>query len=567
VNKYRDYIKRKNPASEVYNLGIPGFTTYHALCPDGFTPPAGRPAPAFGYNISEALRLDADAIIINLPSNDAANNYTLEEQQANFERVSDIARLNNIPIWVTTSQPRNDLNSAQRDQLPFLRDWILSRFGNRAIDFWSMLSNADGTILPSYNADNIHLNNAGHDTLYRRVLREMLLDSLCIAQSRVPVARAGNDTALYLPASSLLLDGSASFVYEAAITSYQWSYVSGPPGTVLANPDSSTALLSNLAEGVHLYRLQVTDNYGRTGSDSIRIRVAAGRMLIDIGSSTLTASPDANGNHWNNMVSALPGIRVSNAVTTGNQPTSVSLEVVNRIDGTLDVSADPVFTNTPLGVVGPVGDYPATATDDYTFSHGSATEGRWRISGLDAGKTYTVKFWGARLIENRRIDIRLSGDSVWQTYDAANNRDYNRAAVFTFTGRTDAYFDIRSNLASPFGIINIVDISFVNATSQSRPAYASVSTSTKPHNILSDDFSGLNASVKVYPVPVRRGQELVIESGTGLSGEMMLINTLGIPVVRFRAVKVTRLPTSGLAKGVYRLWNGKKVLASILVVE
>jgi len=354
---------------------------------------------------------------------------------------------------------------------------------------------------------------------------------------------------------------------EGSITGYQWSYVSGPSDGLIDRPDSSRTLLGNLSAGVHIYRLQVTDNFGRTDADSITIRVVEGRILFDVGNSTLTASPDANGNHWNNMISGLPGIQVAGAVTTGNLSTSVSLEVINRADGTYEPNSDPVFTNTPLGVVGPVGDYPASATDDFTFTHSSATDGKWRISGLDAGKTHTVKFWGARLAENRRIDIRLSGDSVWQTYDAANNRDYNRAAVFTFAGRTEVDFDIRSNQASTFGIISIIDITFVNTPVQNRPAYSSVSTGIKPRNTLSNIISGSDKSLKVYPVPVRRGQELVIESGINLPGEMMLINTQGIPVLRFRAAKITRLPTSALAKGVYRIWNGHKVLASIVAVE
>jgi lysophospholipase L1-like esterase len=567
VNKYRAYIKRKNPLSEVYNLGIPGFTTYQVLCPDGLVPPSGRPDPVSGYNISEALRLGADAIIINLPSNDAANNYALEEQQANFERVADIARQNNVALWVTTSQPRTDLSSTQRGDLQIFRDWILSRFGNRAIDFWSLLGNADGTILQAYNYDNIHLNNAGHDTLYRRVLREMVLDSLCIAQNRLPTAQAGSDTAIYLPASSLVLDGSRSFEYGATITGYQWSYVSGPAGSILASSDNSTTLLSNLTEGVYIFRLQVTDNFGKTGADSITIRVAAGRILIDIGNSTLTASPDANGYYWNNMTSALTGIQVQNAVTSNNESTTLTLEVVNRIDGTYGLTADPLFTNTPLGVVGPVGDYPASATDDYTFSHTSATEGRWKIGGLDPAKTYTVKFWGSRLVENRSIDIKRAGELDWQTYDAANNRDYNRAAVFTFSGQTQVDFDIRSNQASPFGIINLIDITYTNSPVQSRPYRYSTSSTSKQRNSVAEGSAEKSASVKAYPVPVRRGQELTIDCGNTMPVEMMLVDAQGVPVRKFRAARITRIPTGGIAKGVYRLWDGRKVLASIIVVE
>src|SRR3954464_11312264 len=45
VGKFTTYLKRKNSQNEVYNLGIPGYTTYNNLCPTGFIPPANRPSP------------------------------------------------------------------------------------------------------------------------------------------------------------------------------------------------------------------------------------------------------------------------------------------------------------------------------------------------------------------------------------------------------------------------------------------------------------------------------------------------------------------------------------------
>ena len=84
VDRFRRAAQAVDPGRSVTNLAWPGYTTYH-LMPDGFPPPDGRPAPDTARNISQAVRLGADAIIINLPSNDAIHGWSVETQLANYE--------------------------------------------------------------------------------------------------------------------------------------------------------------------------------------------------------------------------------------------------------------------------------------------------------------------------------------------------------------------------------------------------------------------------------------------------------------------------------------------------
>ncbi|MEI2747288.1 MAG: GDSL-type esterase/lipase family protein [Ferruginibacter sp.] len=227
VGKFTSYVLRRNAANEIVNLAIPGFTTYQNLRPDGYTPPPGRPSPTAGFNITAALALDPDAIIINMPSNDAFNNYTITEQQDNFEATMALADAANVPVWVTTSQPRNNLTLAQTQNLIQLRDWVQTRFGDKAVDFWSTIANPDGTIVSLYGFDNVHVNNAGHNLFFTRVAAETILDSLCNRFTGTLVARAGNDQSIVLPANSVTLDGSLSSS-SGVINSYSWSKISGP---------------------------------------------------------------------------------------------------------------------------------------------------------------------------------------------------------------------------------------------------------------------------------------------------------------------------------------------------
>src|SRR6476620_515097 len=73
VRLFEDSLKKINPNYIVDNLAVAGTTTYAAQA-DDYVPPAGRPSPSKGHNITKAIKLGADAIIINFPSNDAVLN-------------------------------------------------------------------------------------------------------------------------------------------------------------------------------------------------------------------------------------------------------------------------------------------------------------------------------------------------------------------------------------------------------------------------------------------------------------------------------------------------------------
>jgi lysophospholipase L1-like esterase len=162
VPRYRAYLQRRFPAFELSNLAVGGFTTYHVQ-PTGFVSPAGRPAPVAGKNITAALALKPDAIIVNLPSNDAAAHVPIAEQLANYERIGELARAARVPLWVTTSQPRNFGDGAQLALLTQASAGIKSSFAPRVLDFWTPFADAAGRILPEHDSgDGTHLNDAAH---------------------------------------------------------------------------------------------------------------------------------------------------------------------------------------------------------------------------------------------------------------------------------------------------------------------------------------------------------------------------------------------------------------------
>jgi len=88
-----------------------------------------------------------------------------------------------------------------------------------------------------------------------------------------PVADAGDDLVITLPANTVSLDGSNSSDINNNITGYQWSKISGPPSFNIANPASSQTLVISLSGGVYQFELKVTDAGGSFSYDTVQVTV------------------------------------------------------------------------------------------------------------------------------------------------------------------------------------------------------------------------------------------------------------------------------------------------------
>lgn len=177
VNRYRKFIQSINPLNQVTNLAQGGTTTYHIM-PDWYTAPAGRPAANTARNVSEAIRLQADAIIVNMPSNDAALGFTINEHMANFNAIVNSADSAGIPVWICTTQPRN-FSAVKRQLQMDVRDSIFAQFGLKAIDFWTGFADTLGGIDSVYDSgDGVHMNDHAHRILFQRVQAKNILSEL-----------------------------------------------------------------------------------------------------------------------------------------------------------------------------------------------------------------------------------------------------------------------------------------------------------------------------------------------------------------------------------------------------
>lgn len=149
---------------------------------------------------------------------------------------------------------------------------------------WSRLSGPTQFTLATPNSVNSALSNLVEGTYIFQL--EVTDDKGAIHQdtvsvivkpaepaNRPPVANAGPDMVITLPANSTTLNGSASSDPDGTIAAYQWTRISGPATFTIANTSGVTTALNNLVEGVYVFRLQVTDSKGATHEDDVTITV------------------------------------------------------------------------------------------------------------------------------------------------------------------------------------------------------------------------------------------------------------------------------------------------------
>ncbi len=167
--RYEQYLKESFPNARLTNLAESGYLSYQLL-PTGFIPPWGRPQPDPKRNITKALSLRPQGIIINLPSNDTHAGYGFEEQWVNLLRLVEIAQGQGVKVWVCTTQPR--ILPPEKVKLQErLRDKTLIELKDYAIDFWTGIGDCAGWPLEEFNSgDGTHLNAAGHAVLLERVI-------------------------------------------------------------------------------------------------------------------------------------------------------------------------------------------------------------------------------------------------------------------------------------------------------------------------------------------------------------------------------------------------------------
>lgn len=88
-----------------------------------------------------------------------------------------------------------------------------------------------------------------------------------------PIASAGADKIVKLPQTSVVLNGSGTDM-DGQVTSFEWIKISGGSATIGSASKAETPV-SNLAEGIYVFRLTITDNAGATDLNDVTVRVVS----------------------------------------------------------------------------------------------------------------------------------------------------------------------------------------------------------------------------------------------------------------------------------------------------
>ncbi|HWJ27805.1 MAG TPA: PKD domain-containing protein, partial [Flavisolibacter sp.] len=92
------------------------------------------------------------------------------------------------------------------------------------------------------------------------------------APNQAPVADAGADQNITLPANSVQLQGKGTDS-DGTVTKYNWSRISGPFTYSFSDSTLASPVVSGLVAGTYIFKLTVTDNDGAIASDNITLIV------------------------------------------------------------------------------------------------------------------------------------------------------------------------------------------------------------------------------------------------------------------------------------------------------
>jgi acyl-CoA thioesterase I len=154
----------------VANAARSGTLTYHWL-PSATARPPQRPATIDALDVLKLEPASPRLVVLNFPSNDAMAGVSAGETIDNLLLLRHIERDRGAVVLVTSSQPRNDADTAQRATMQAVDAALVARLGDCYVDIRSSLVGDDGGLAADVAAgDGVHLNARGHRRLFERLL-------------------------------------------------------------------------------------------------------------------------------------------------------------------------------------------------------------------------------------------------------------------------------------------------------------------------------------------------------------------------------------------------------------
>jgi Predicted peptidase len=136
-------------------------------------------------------------------------------------------------------------------------------------EYWELITWSDGASTYTYPPDDYRLIDGDE---YKKRNIGLLSAPVQPVPNNPPVADAGIDREVILPVDTLMLEGKGTDT-DGSITTYQWTKIEGPDDLTITNGSTSTAILSDLKEGVYKLELLVVDDKGASATDTVILKV------------------------------------------------------------------------------------------------------------------------------------------------------------------------------------------------------------------------------------------------------------------------------------------------------
>jgi len=167
----------------VANAARAGTLTYHWL-PTATARPPQRPATIEALDVLKLEPASPRLVVLNFPSNDAMAGISAAETVDNLLLLRRIELDRGALVLVTSSQPRDDADAAQRATMQAVDAALMAKLGDCFVDIRSGLVDAVGGLADDVAAgDGVHLNARGHRKLFERLLA-VIVSGRCSAAQR-----------------------------------------------------------------------------------------------------------------------------------------------------------------------------------------------------------------------------------------------------------------------------------------------------------------------------------------------------------------------------------------------
>ncbi len=268
-------------------------------------------------------------------------------------------------------------------------------------------------------------------------------------------------------------------------------YIDLPSAFNALNPPSDPAFLSLYVDPVHVNRagyelwtsvvrpaVQAVVAPNRVYAPNPLTPGVGGRILFDFGPSntqdgTPTASPDQNGNHWNNWhpaegeVAINAGEHIGGLVDSTGMGTGVGLVITGGfqsngiVNGGL-LSPDPSLLG-DLAVATATQDYFFSGADDLSGAGNDDVPGGFMLTGLDPERVYDLRFFGSRTLasETRRTEYRVTGANTGVA--VLTTTGSNIGSNGAYDGNDDTVAEVTGVRPDAFGQV-FVDLTVVSGT-------------------------------------------------------------------------------------------------------